>query len=168
MNRRATTLERRTTSAHTPAGISVSRRWTRPDRDPFEQLEWTRRSSSISDPNGGDVFRMDAVEVPRSWSQLATDIAASKYLRKTGVPGTGAELGVRQLFDRVASTIREAGLSFGYFASKQDAAAFEAELKYMLVHQIGAFNSPVFFNVGLHHRYGIGGITVPTITLRNR
>ncbi|MBI4347506.1 MAG: intein-containing adenosylcobalamin-dependent ribonucleoside-diphosphate reductase, partial [Elusimicrobia bacterium] len=137
--------------------MPVTRRWTRADRDPFEQIEWVRRSSSISDSSGGDVFRMDAVEVPRTWSQLSTDIAASKYLRKTGVPGAGAETSVRQLFDRVASTIREAGQGFGYFASKQDGAAFEAELKYMLVHQVGAFNSPVFFNVGLHHRYGITG-----------
>ncbi|MBI5200200.1 MAG: vitamin B12-dependent ribonucleotide reductase [Elusimicrobia bacterium] len=158
MTRRATILERRTPSnSHAAAGLSVLRRWTSPDKDPFDLVEWTRRSSSISDSSGGDVFRMDSVEVPRSWSQLSTDIAASKYLRKTGVPVSGSELGVRQLFERVACTIREAGQSFGYFASKQDAAAFEAELKFMLVHQIGAFNSPVFFNVGLHHRYGIGG-----------
>ncbi|MFI5347997.1 MAG: vitamin B12-dependent ribonucleotide reductase [Elusimicrobiota bacterium] len=145
-------------SSRSAKGLTVPRRWTAAGRDPFASVPWERRSSLISDSDGGAVFKMDDVEVPKAWTQLATDIAASKYLRRTGVPGTGHETGVRQLFERVAVTIREAGESLGgYFAAKADAQAFEDELKHMLVNQIGAFNSPVFFNVGLKHRYGIEG-----------
>ncbi|MBI4422649.1 MAG: vitamin B12-dependent ribonucleotide reductase [Elusimicrobia bacterium] len=154
VNRRAVSAERRISP---DAGLSIPRRFTAPGRDPFEAVAWERRASVIQDAAGASVFRMDSVEVPAAWSQLSTDIAASKYLRKTGVPGGGAETSVRQLFERVATTIREAGEAAGYFAAAADAAAFEAELKALLVHQRGAFNSPVFFNVGLWHRYGIAG-----------
>src|SRR5205085_9912364 len=91
--------------------------------------------------------------------QLATDSVVSKELRKAGVPRrTGHETSVRQVVHRLAHTLRTAGeQQGGYFASPDDAAAFEAELAYMLVHQIGAFNSPVWFNCGLFHAYGIRG-----------
>jgi ribonucleoside-diphosphate reductase alpha chain len=99
---------------------------------------------------------MEEVEVPRSWSQLATDIVVSKYFRKAGVPQTGRETSVRQVVTRVARTIREAGEKLGgYFERPEDAETFEAELSALLVNQHGAFNSPVWFNCGLHHRYGI-------------
>src|SRR6185503_19378807 len=105
------------------------------------------------------VFQMDDVEVPAGWSQLATDIVVSKYFRKAGVPGApGHETSVRQVVRRVARTIRRYGESQGgYFATLDDADAFEAELSYLLVNQIGAFNSPVWFNCGLYHEYGIAG-----------
>ena len=155
MGRRAAVLDRRLPSS--ALGLRVSRRFTTNRHGALDAVEWEKRSSVISGADGADVFRMDEVEVPRFWSQLSTDIAASKYLRKTGVPAGGSETSVRQLFERVSVTIADAGENLGYFASKADAQAFEAELEYMLVHQIGAFNSPVFFNVGLFHRYGITG-----------
>ena len=126
--------------------------------DPYEQVKWTHRSSQITGSDGQVIFAMDAVEVPESWSQLATDIAVSKYFRKAGVPKTGHETSVRQLVHRVAHTIRTAGEKFGgYFATEKDAEQFEKELVHILLQQKGAFNSPVWFNCGLYHEYGILG-----------
>jgi ribonucleoside-diphosphate reductase alpha chain len=146
-----------------PRGFAVDRRNTRDGQTAAEVLakvEWTRRPAKISGADGEVVFKMDDAEVPKSWSQLATDVAVSKYFRKAGVPGnkSGAEESVRELVHRVAHTLRSAGeTQGGYFAAPQDAEAFEAELTYYLVNQIGAFNSPVFFNCGLYHEYGIKG-----------
>jgi ribonucleoside-diphosphate reductase alpha chain len=128
------------------------------NENPYNQVKWTKRSSQISGSDGKVVFAMDAVEVPEAWSQLATDIAVSKYFRRAGVPKTGHETSVRQLVHRVAHTIRTAGEGFGgYFASAQDAEQFEKELVHILLTQKGAFNSPVWFNCGLYHEYGILG-----------
>ncbi len=144
-------------------GVSVPRLFTPPGQTAAQTLdavEWTRRPAKISGADGEVVFKMDDAEVPTEWSQLATDVAVSKYFRKAGVPGTpaGAEWSVRQLVKRVAHTMRTAGEQQGsYFASAEDAESFEAELSFMLVHQIGAFNSPVWFNCGLFHEYGIPG-----------
>ncbi len=141
-------------------GLSFTRRYTQPDREPFDQLLWERRQSVITNPDGSIVFKMDGAEIPASWSQLATDIAVSKYFRKAGLHGDSSrgETSVRQLVHRITHTIRVAGESLGgYFATKKDADTFEAELAYMMVAQIGAFNSPVWFNCGLYHEYGIEG-----------
>jgi ribonucleoside-diphosphate reductase alpha chain len=118
------------------------------------------RRSVITNPDGSVVFEMDDVEVPKTWSQLATDIVASKYLRKAGVPGAadGREHSVASLVRRVTRTIRRAGQELGgYFADDEEADAFEAELAALLVSQRAAFNSPVWFNCGLWHEYGIDG-----------
>ncbi len=142
----------------TGAGLRISRRFTRPGANPLDEVRWDKRRTMIANPDGSVVFQMNDVEVPAEWSQLATDIVVSKYFRKAGVPGTGHESSVRQVVHRLARTIRVWGEQQQvYFASPEDADAFEAELAYMLVHQIGAFNSPVWFNCGLHHEYGIGG-----------
>ncbi|MCM2281934.1 MAG: vitamin B12-dependent ribonucleotide reductase [Bdellovibrionaceae bacterium] len=126
--------------------------------DPYKQVKWVRRSSKIAGTDGQSVFAMEAVEVPESWSQLATDIAVSKYFRKAGVPKTGHETSVRQLVHRVAHTIRTAGeKAGGYFASADDADQFERELVHLLLNQKAAFNSPVWFNCGLFHEYGVLG-----------
>ncbi len=139
-------------------GVAVSRRYTRSGKDPLDEVAYTKRASLITNPDGSVVFRMEGAEVPESWSQLATDILVSKYFRKRGVPGEGHEQSVRQVVSRVAGTIRRAGeAAGGYFASAADADAFEAELAHMLVTQKGAFNSPVWFNCGLFHSYGIAG-----------
>lgn len=142
------------------SGVSVSRLFTKPGTDPLDQVTWEKRSSLITDPDGSAVFKMENIEAPATWSQLAVDIAASKYFRKAGLHGKKeyGETSVRQVVHRVARTIREAGERFGgYFVTPDDAASFEAELSYMLVHQYGAFNSPVWFNCGLFHRYDIEG-----------
>ncbi len=128
------------------------------DEDPYSQVKWTRRTSQITGADGKVVFAMDNAEVPESWSQLATDIVVSKYFRKAGVPKTGHETSVRQLVHRVAHSIRAAGENFkGYFATAEDAVQFENELVHILLNQKGAFNSPVWFNCGLWHEYGIQG-----------
>jgi ribonucleoside-diphosphate reductase alpha chain len=146
--------------ARKAAGLSLERRFTSEQQKPFDALVWERRSSVISNPDGSQVFRMDGAEVPASWSQLATDIVVSKYFRKAGVggdPKTG-ESSVRQVVGRIARTIRKAGESFGrYFATPRDAEVFEDELTFLMVNQFGAFNSPVWFNCGLYHEYGIEG-----------
>ncbi len=143
----------------TQAGVHVARRYTQKGRDPFEEVKWEKRRTVIANPDGSTVFAMEDIEVPAEWSQLATDIVVSKYFRKAGVPGTpGHETSVRQVVRRLAHTLRVSGeAQGGYFATPDDAETFEAELSYMLVHQIGAFNSPVWFNCGLFHEYGIVG-----------
>lgn len=143
----------------TNSGLKVQSHYTTPDVHPFDQIEWETRSTAITNSDGSVVFQMDNVEVPASWSQLATDIAVSKYFRKAGLYGDKdhGETSVRQLVTRVASTIRKAGEDFGgYFATEEDAETFERELTFLLVNQYGAFNSPVWFNVGLDS-YGITG-----------
>ena len=145
-------------NAPTAAGLRVPRRFTKPGVNPLDQVRWDKRKTVISNPDGSVVFQMHDVEVPAEWSQLATDIVVSKYFRKAGVPGTGHETSVRQVVHRLAHTVRMWGEEEKvYFATPEDADAFEAELAYMLVHQIGAFNSPVWFNCGLYHEYGISG-----------
>jgi ribonucleoside-diphosphate reductase alpha chain len=141
-------------------GVSLSRRFSVEGTDPLDAVTYERRSSAIHNPDGSVVFKMEGAEVPAAWSQLATDILISKYFRKAGLHGdkdTG-ETSVRQVVHRLAHTIRTAADDFGgYFATKADADAFEAELSFLLVHQYGAFNSPVWFNLGLWHEYGIAG-----------
>ncbi len=141
-------------------GLAFERHFTRPGVDPMDEVVWERRQSVITNPDGSVVFRMEGAEIPAEWSQLATDIVVSKYFRKAGLHGdkTLGETSVRQVVHRVAHTIRSAGEAFGgYFASKKDAETFEAELTFLLANQYGAFNSPVWFNCGLYHEYGIEG-----------
>jgi ribonucleoside-diphosphate reductase alpha chain len=141
-------------------GLSVERRFTRSGENPLATIAYELRDSVITNPDGSVVFEMRGAEVPSDWSQLASDIAISKYFRKAGIQGetNKSERSVRELVHRVAHTIREAGERLGgYFASTDDAANFEAELAYLLVHQRAAFNSPVWFNCGLYQRYGIEG-----------
>src|SRR5437870_4534312 len=149
-------------SSRRAKGLSIERRVTREGataQDVLDAVEWTRRPAKLSGADGEVVFKMDDAEVPADWSQLATDVAVSKYFRKAGVPSkSGAEESVRQLVRRVAHTLRRAGeAQGGDFATPADADAFEAELSYYLVHQVGAFNSPVWFNCGLWHEYEIKG-----------
>jgi ribonucleoside-diphosphate reductase alpha chain len=142
-------------------GLTIERRNTKPGADAYTGVEWTTRKSVIKEPDGTIVFKVDNCEVPKEWSQLATDIIVSKYFRKAGVPqkdGTlGSETSAAQVVHRIASSCRWWGETHGYFATKEDAEAFEAELKHYLITQKGAFNSPVWFNAGHHHVYGIQG-----------
>ncbi|HEV8550799.1 MAG TPA: vitamin B12-dependent ribonucleotide reductase, partial [Polyangiaceae bacterium] len=141
-------------------GLSLERRYTDASQDALASVVWERRQSVITNPDGSVVFKMDGAEIPSGWSQLATDIVVSKYFRKAGLYGdkSQGETSVRQVVHRIAHTIRVAGEDFGgYFATKKDADVFEAELTFMLANQYGAFNSPVWFNCGLFHEYGIEG-----------
>lgn len=146
----------------TSQGLVVDRYFTKLGVNPFDTIQWTKRSSIIKEPDGSVVFEMHDIEVPESWSQLATDIVTQKYLRKAGVPENkggkdGHEASVKQVVFRVAHTLRHAGEKMGYFADSQDAENFEADLTHLLVTQKGAFNSPVWFNCGLYQEYGIMG-----------
>lgn len=147
-------------SAKRRRGLTIPRRHTQVGQDVFAEVVWERRQSVITNPDGSVVFKMLGAEIPSSWSQLATDIVVSKYFRKAGVSGESAqgEESVRQVVHRIAHSIRGAGEKMGgYFATKKDADTFEAELSWLLVNQYGAFNSPVWFNCGLFHEYGIEG-----------
>jgi ribonucleoside-diphosphate reductase alpha chain len=134
-------------------GLKIDCMFSRKGVSPFDEIEWDRRRASISDDKGNVIFAQDDVEVPKSWSMLATNIVASKYF--FGPPGTDKrEKSVRQLVHRVSRTIADWGLNAGYFATPEDAEAFYGELTALCVNQYGSFNSPVWFNVGLYHVNG--------------
>jgi ribonucleoside-diphosphate reductase alpha chain len=135
-------------------GLRIQRHFTRVGQDPFDTIEWASRTSRITNPDGSVVFEMKDAEIPAKWSQVATDIMVSKYFRKAGVPQKdeagnpllnehgepvlGSERSAKQVINRLAGTWRFWGEQNGYFASDEDAAIFEDELKYMLVHQMAA------------------------------
>src|SRR6202045_4403655 len=130
-----------------PSGLSVRRFFTKPGVSPYNEVEWDLRLAQITDAQGNVIFEQKDVEVPKDWSMTATNIVASKYLHgKIGTPER--ETGVRQLVARVAETIRDWGMTQGYFRTPEDGATFHDELVHILVRQYAAFNSPVWFNVG--------------------
>ncbi len=132
-------------------GLKFKRMFTKKGTHPFDEVEWELRSASITDEKGKVIFEQKDVETPKSWSQTATNIVVSKYFH--GVMGTEKrERSVKQLIRRVADTISEWGRDMGYFATDDDAEIFHQELTHLLVHQKMAFNSPVWFNVGIEPR----------------
>jgi ribonucleoside-diphosphate reductase alpha chain len=129
-------------------GLTVRRYFTNPTQHPFDTVDWELRDARIGH---GDKFSFEQqdVEFPKSWTQNATNIVAQKYFRgQLGSPAR--EHSVKQMLGRVAGTIASWGRERGYFATAEDSDAFEAELTYILLHQMAAFNSPVWFNVGWH------------------
>jgi ribonucleoside-diphosphate reductase alpha chain len=129
-------------------GLSFRRHFTKVGRHPFDEVTWELRSAVINDERGQPVFEQHGIEVPSTWSQTATNIVASKYFRgQIGSPDR--EGSVRGLIARVVDTIRGWAEAQGYFASAEDLQAFADELTHLLVHQKMAFNSPVWFNVGI-------------------
>ncbi len=139
-------MTRSTAETTTDQGLVVERRFTEAGVHPFEAVEWEIRDAVIGDP-ARPAWEQRGVEFPASWSQNATNIVAQKYFRgNLGTPER--ESSVKQMIGRVAGRIAEAGRAGGYFAEEEDAEAFEAELTHLLVHQMAAFNSPVWFNVG--------------------
>lgn len=163
-----------------PEGLEVPRRFTTADGGPFAGIDFALRQARIVKPDGEVVFAMDDVEVPADWEQVAVDVLADKYLRKAGVPQPplgstgydldgeplrdadgevvlGPERSIRQVALRMARAWRIWGERYGYFASADDAQAYEDEMAYMLVAQMGAPNSPQWFNTGLYEAYGIRG-----------
>ena len=153
--------------------MKIERRFTRAEASPYEGIPFSTRSSEIRNPDGSVVFRLDDIQVPDQWSQLAVDILAQKYFRKAGVPQsgtdgepvkdeqghpvTGGERDARQVFHRLAGCWTQWGETHGYFDTDQDARAFYAELCFMLAKQMAAPNSPQWFNTGLHYAYDISG-----------
>ncbi|MEI7912634.1 MAG: vitamin B12-dependent ribonucleotide reductase [Verrucomicrobiota bacterium] len=142
-------------------GLVFETLFSTPDVDPFEDVEWEFRTAEITDSSSKSIFRQENVEVPKDWSELATKIAVSKYFygdisRGTDPKTGGRESSVRQLIHRVTRSITDWGIADGYFADTESAAAFYADLSWLCINQHGAFNSPVWFNVGLYHQYGTG------------
>jgi ribonucleoside-diphosphate reductase alpha chain len=135
-------------STRRATGLEFKRRFTDGKVHPYDAVEWERRTALIGNDKGQVIFRQEDVEVPKSWSQTATNIVTSKYFH--GKPNTAEREGsVRQLIDRVADTIVRWGMEGGYFADAESKHAFHDELKHLLVEQKMAFNSPVWFNVGV-------------------
>ncbi len=113
--------------------MKLTRRYTQPGIDPLDQIAYEKRRSMITNTDGSVVFEAKDIEVPRAWSQLATDIVVSKYFRRAGVPGeTGRETSVRQVIHRIVHSIRTHGEEHGYFDGPADAETFEAELSHIL------------------------------------
>ena len=163
--------------------MKIKRHFTETGTDPYAAIEFVHTSSEIRNPDGSVVFKNDRVEVPKGWSQVATDVLAQKYFRKAGVaaaedlkpvreddvpdwlwrrtPKRGAEQGgetsAKQVFDRLAGTWTYWGWKGGYFDSEDDARAYYDEMRIMLARQMAAPNSPQWFNTGLHWAYGIDG-----------
>jgi ribonucleoside-diphosphate reductase alpha chain len=134
-----------------PQGLRFGRSFTMPGRHAYDLVEWERRTASISNEKGRVIFEQKDVEVPRSWSQLASNVVAQKYFR--GPLGTPQrEKSVKQMIDRVVDTLARWGREGGYFASEDDAANWAEDLRYLLVAQHASFNSPVWFNIGVPGR----------------
>ncbi len=145
----------------TSRGLRFKRVFSDAKVAPFDQVEWTCRTAEITDDGGKVIFKQENIEVPSAWSPLATKIAVSKYFYGDIANGTdphkgGRETSVRQLIHRVTRTIADWGLADGYFADEKTAEIFYDDLTWLCLNQHGAFNSPVWFNVGLHHQYGTG------------
>ncbi len=150
-------------------GLTIDRVFSTEGEDPFDSVKWERRDASIKNHTGEAIFEQTDVEFPVDWSQLATNVVTSKYfygeLSMNGVHPSegGRENSLRQLIHRVTRTITDWGAKQHYFATKQDAETFYQELTWLCVNQYGAFNSPVWFNVGLNQQYNItdsGGKTI--------
>ncbi|MEL6467010.1 MAG: vitamin B12-dependent ribonucleotide reductase, partial [Pseudomonadota bacterium] len=161
--------------------MKIERQFTKAGRDAYADLEFVTTVSEIRNPDGTVVFRLDEVEVPSTWSQVASDVIAQKYFRKAGVPSKlqkveekdvpeflwrseaakGAEMGgetsSKQVFDRLAGAWAYWGWKGGYFSTEDDARAYFDEMRHMLATQRAAPNSPQWFNTGLHWAYGIDG-----------
>jgi len=153
--------------------MKITRKFTKDGISPYQQFTYTKRSSILKNSDGSTVFEMNDVEVPSQWSQIATDVLAQKYFRKTGVPQfdkdgkkildddgkqtTGSENSIKQVVHRLAGTWRYWGETHGYFSSTDDAQVFYDEIAYMLLNQMCAPNSPQWFNTGLNWAYGITG-----------
>ncbi|MDW3119366.1 MAG: vitamin B12-dependent ribonucleotide reductase [Roseovarius pacificus] len=162
--------------------MKIERKFTKAGQDAYAALDFVTTSSEIRNPDGTTVFKLDNVEVPASWSQVASDVIAQKYFRKAGVPqkltrveekdvpeflwrsvpakdnkGFAGETSSKQVFDRLAGAWAYWGWKGGYFDTEEDARAYFDEMRFMLADQMAAPNSPQWFNTGLHWAYGIDG-----------
>lgn len=166
-------MEQQESVAVGKTGLEIPRYFTKEGINPIDMVQYEKRSSVIKNPDGSLVFRMDDVEVPTFWTQVATDILAQKYFRKAGVPLrnerggllldengkviTGSETSIKQVAHRIAGCWRYWGEKFGYFSSAADATHFYEEMVYIIINQIAAPNSPQWFTTGLNWAYGLTG-----------
>ena len=173
--------------------MKIERKFTTAGQDAYAALDFVTTSSEIRNPDGTTVFRLDEIEVPGGWSQVASDVIAQKYFRKAGVPnklekvrrgrragipvalapggdndGFGGETSARQVFDRLAGAWAYWGWKGGYFSTEADARAYFDEMRVMLARQMAAPNSPQWFNTGLHWAYGIDGPEPGALLRRSR
>jgi len=153
--------------------MKFNRVFTKEGENPFDKFKYVQRTSEMKNPDGSVVFKMDNIEVPEQWSQVATDILAQKYFRKTQVPlkdskgnplkdkygrqKYGSENSLKQVVHRLAGAWKDWGQRYGYFDTEEDANVFYDELVYMLINQMAAPNSPQWFNTGLFYAYNITG-----------
>src|SRR5947208_16623624 len=140
--------------AREEARLPIERYFTKPDVDPYDEIEWDVRRASIEGADGKPVFEQKDIEIPATWSQNATNVVASKYFRGPLTPKDGMvrERSVKQLIDRVVNQITEWGRKDRYFTSEDEAETFRQELKHLLVNQYLCFNSPVWFNIGIEEQ----------------
>lgn len=154
-------MSSRNTKKSEQKGLRFERFFTKEGVSPFDLYEYDFRTSVIKNPNGEKVFELNNVEVPKFWSQVATDVLAQKYFRKAGVPQAdgllGSENSIKQVAHRMAHCWRSWGEKYSYFDSAKDAEVFYDEMVYMIIGQHAAPNSPQWFNTGLHSSYGITG-----------
>jgi ribonucleoside-diphosphate reductase alpha chain len=156
-----TTARSPQTPAKSDTPLLKEHSFARPDCHPYDEVEWEQRSASIKDENGNVIFEQNGIEVPKAFSELATKILASKYFYGDPENGFdphkgGRESSFRDVVDRVARTLTKWGVSDGYFQSDTEAKIFEEDLTWLLINQTGAFNSPVWFNLGLYEAYAVG------------
>ena len=137
-------------------GLKIKQHFSTPGLHPFEEIEWEKRQAKIADETGKTIFEQKNAEVPENWSQLATKVVVSKYFYGDVHSGQ-RENSVKQLVHRVSRAIADRGLKDGYFETTEDAEIYYNELTWLCVNQYGAFNSPVWFNVGLYDVYGVNG-----------
>ena len=153
-NKVSATRSMKPTKSEAKKSLRIERVFSDAKVKPFDQIEWDKRTAEITDDGGKVIFKQENVEVPKSWSVLATKVVVSKYFY--GEQHTSErETSVRQLIHRITRTISDWGIADGYF-SKADGEIFYEELTWLCLNQYGAFNSPVWFNVGLYHEYGVG------------
>jgi ribonucleoside-diphosphate reductase alpha chain len=151
-----------TDATNTPKNyLQIDRTFSTDKVHPYDEINWSYRTAEINDEKGKAIFKQENIEVPAAFSDLATKILASKYFYGDIDNGTdphngGRESSYKQVVDRVAGTITEWGLADGYFADEAQAKIFGEELTWLLANQYGAFNSPVWFNLGLYQKYGVG------------
>ena len=153
-NKVSATRSMKPTKSEAKKSLRIERVFSDAKVKPFDQIEWDKRTAEITDDGGKVIFKQENVEVPKSWSVLATKVVVSKYFY--GEQHTSErDTSVRQLIHRITRTISDWGIADGYF-SKADGEIFYEELTWLCLNQYGAFNSPVWFNVGLYHEYGVG------------
>jgi ribonucleoside-diphosphate reductase alpha chain len=166
---KATLFPGEAAGSSTHDGLHIERVFSSEGQHPFDSVTWEARTAAIKNHKGEAIFEQKDVEFPASWSPLAVNVVASKYFygdlaRGNGSPADGKrEHSLKQLVHRVTRTVSDWGFEQGYFETKDDAERFYDELTWLCVNQYGSFNSPVWFNVGLHHQYGVrdtGGKTI--------